>query len=465
MKRLQRQAILGFLVPLVALLGVGLPYVLSGHFRETTLFGPDWTDVVLWVFLVATMLVPPIWGYWLTLRLASMLAQTTEVVRSVSAGDFSRKLRATESSELFDLERSINASAAYMQTQLAELREEKRRLETILSNMAEGVVLLDAKKRILLINTAAEAMLSVQAADVMGKDHLQVTHHFQLDQKIDQVLTTREPEVLEIRRARPEEQVLEGWIAPAWEVGKSSHAALLVLRDITRFRKLEQMRTEFVSNVTHELSTPLTSIRGFAETLLEGALEDPDASRHFLAIIKRESERLGRLIADILDLSRIESGKWKMMKQPLSLRALADDTVGRLEGKAAELGVQLTVAIPPDLPPVMGDPDRLAQVLLNLADNALKYTARGGAVTVGAADSAAEVRVSVADTGTGIPKADLPRIFERFYRVDKARARTTGGTGLGLSIAKHIVDAHGGRIWVESEVGVGTTFSFTLPKS
>jgi two-component system phosphate regulon sensor histidine kinase PhoR len=292
-----------------------------------------------------------------------------------------------------------------------------------------------------------------------------VTHHFQLDEALDRVLRSGQPEVLEIRRARPGEQILEARLAPAGDGVRDPRGVLLVIRDATRSRKLELMRTEFVANVTHELRTPLTSIRGFAETLLEGALEDPETARHFVTIIKRESDQLGNLIEDLLDLSRIESGKWKMHKEPVRLRTLATETVGRLASKANDLGVDLRIEIPEALPPVPGDPARLAQVLLNLVDNALKYTHAGGSVTVSTEDAGPFVSVRIADTGTGIPKADLPRIFERFYRVDKARSRATGGTGLGLSIVKHIVDAHGGTISVVSDVGQGAVFTFTLPKS
>ncbi len=467
MRRLERQALRYFLGPLIAIVLIGVPYLASGRVQRALESGPDWVDLLVWVALVFFALIPPVWGYRITMRIAAALGQSTEVVRRVALGDFSRTLAAwaSESSDMFDLEQGINATAMHLQERLAELNAEKTRLEAVLANMAEGVLLLDAQKHIVLVNPAAEAMFGIQRADAIGRDHLEIMHHFALDQSLDRVLATGEPELLEIKRARPEEQVLEGRIAPAGRAVTESKAVLLVMRDITRYRRLEQMRTEFVSNVTHELRTPLTSISGFAETLLEGALEDPEAARHFVGIIKRESDQLGRLIADLLDLSRIESGKWQMRKEPVHLATLAAETVGRLATKAESLGVQLEITIADAIAAIPGDPDRLAQVFINLVDNALKYTPRGGRVTVSATDEERTVRVSVADTGTGIPKADLPRIFERFYRVDKARSRSTGGTGLGLSIVKHIIDAHGGTIGVVSDTGKGATFTFTLPKS
>jgi two-component system, OmpR family, phosphate regulon sensor histidine kinase PhoR len=464
MRQLQRQAVLFFLVPLSALLLVGLPYVLTGRLHGALNQGPDSIDVLIWVFLLVATLLPPVWGYRLTVGMARDLAQTTEVVRRVAEGDFSRTLAAwaAESNELFHLEQGINATAAHLQERLVELAQEKARLEAILRTMADGVLLLDHRKKILMLNPAAQAMFGLTDADAVGRDHLEVTHHFDLDQLLDKVLQTGETATLEIRRARPAEQILEARLAP---FGDGHRGVLLVLRDATRARKLEQMRTDFVSNVTHELRTPLTSIRGFAETLLEGALEDPDTARHFVGIIQRESEQLGRLIDDILDLSRIEGGKWKVRKEPVRLQELAQETVGRLSSKAETLGVDLRLEIPDALPQIQADAVRLAQVLLNLVDNALKYTKPGGSVTVSAFEQGPLLHVRVQDTGAGIPRADLSRLFERFYRVDKARSRATGGTGLGLSIVKHIVEAHGGAVGVESELGKGSTFFFTLPKA
>jgi len=467
MNRLKRQAVLFFLAPLALFVVAAGFYIGAGGLHRALNAGPAWYDWTLWVALALTGIISPVLGYRLTVRIADALAQSTEMVRRVAEGDFSRTLAAwaSEISEMFDLEQGINATALRLQERLAELAEEKGRLEAILTHMAEGVLLLDARKRIVLINPAAEAMLGVRRSDVLGRDHLEVTHHFDLDQRLDRVLQSGEPEVLEIRRARPEEQIVEARLAPAGDAEESPRGVLVVMRDVTQQRQLERMRTEFVANVTHELRTPLTSIRGFAETLLEGALEDPEAARHFVGIIQRESDHLGHLVEDLLDLSRIESGKLKMRKELIRLDTLAAETVGRLKSKADSLGVALAIQIPESLPAISGDPDRLAQVLLNLVDNALKYTPAGGSVTVSAADAGTAVSVSVADTGVGIPKADLPRIFERFYRVDKARTRSTGGTGLGLSIVKHIVESHGGSISVVSDVGQGATFTFTLPKS
>ncbi|MFZ5817736.1 MAG: two-component system histidine kinase PnpS [Bacillota bacterium] len=464
MKRLHLQAVLYFLVPALSLLLVGLPYLMAGHLHRALTTGVEPVDVITWAFLLVAVAIPPLWGYRLTVRLAEALSQTTEVVRRVAEGDFSRTLApwAPDVSEMLALKQGINATATHLQKRLSELSLEKTRMDAILQHMADGVLLIDGHKKIVLMNPAAEQMLGVTAREAVGKDHLEVTHHFDLDEKLQQVLRTGEGASLEIRRARPETQILEARLAPAGR--EPERGVLLVLRDITRSRQLEQMRTEFVASVTHELRTPLTSIRGFAETLLEGALDEPETSRHFVTIIKRESEHLGALIEDLLDLSRIESGKFRMKREKVELQSLVPETVGRLAQKAETNGIELTMEVPAGLPAIPGDRDRLAQVLINLVDNAVKYTPAGGQVKVTARDEGSQVRISVADTGVGIPQLDLPRIFERFYRVDKARSRATGGTGLGLSIVKHIVEAHRGSITVQSQVGVGSTFTILLPK-
>jgi two-component system phosphate regulon sensor histidine kinase PhoR len=238
---------------------------------------------------------------------------------------------------------------------------------------------------------------------------------------------------------------------------------VLVLHEITELRRLERVRQDFVANVSHEFRTPLTAIQGFAETLLGGALEDPANRRRFVEIIREHAGRLARLTEDLLELSRIEAGELKLEFQPVSVQQLVGscaETVG-MKAKAKRLAVELM--IPEGLPAVRGDPNRLQEVLQNLLDNAVQYTPPGGRVAASAAVTDGQIVITVADTGIGIPQAEQSRIFERFYRVDAARSREAGGTGLGLSIARHIVEAHGGRIWVESAVGEGSRFHFSIP--
>jgi two-component system phosphate regulon sensor histidine kinase PhoR len=239
-------------------------------------------------------------------------------------------------------------------------------------------------------------------------------------------------------------------------------AGVLMLHDVTELRRSEAIRREFVANVSHELRTPLASLKALAETLEEGALEDPPAAREFLAQMHVEVDSLAQMVQELLDLSKIESGQAILRPEPVPPAGLAAEAEARLRMQADRAGVRVLLDAPPDLPDVLADPARVVQVLINLLHNAIKFTPNGGEVTLAVARDGEDVRFTVADTGIGISPQDLPRIFERFYKVDKSRA--SGGTGLGLAIAKHIVQAHEGRIWAESDgEGGGATFAFTLP--
>jgi signal transduction histidine kinase len=245
--------------------------------------------------------------------------------------------------------------------------------------------------------------------------------------------------------------------------GGELSGALLVFHDITELRRLERVRQDFVANVSHELRTPLSSIKGYSETLIEGGVTQQKEQKEFLGIIHRESDRLAKLIDDLLDLSRIESGKMAMVLMPMDLLPAVKRAAAILEKQAASKSIRITLDIPSGTPRILADESRLSQVILNLLDNAVKYTPEVGDVRISAVADGHFVRVDVSDTGVGIPEADIPRIFERFYRVDKARSRELGGTGLGLSIVKHIVQAHGGQVSVRSAPSKGTTFSFIIP--
>jgi two-component system phosphate regulon sensor histidine kinase PhoR len=262
--------------------------------------------------------------------------------------------------------------------------------------------------------------------------------------------------------------------SPAGGERENEASVVLVFHDITELRRLEKIRKDFVANVSHELRTPLTSIKGYVEALLDGAKDDPAASVKFLEIILKQSDRLNLIIEDLLELSKIESGNVSFKEEPLELRSLLDRTLSTIKPIAEKNRHRLVIAIDPSLPPVTGDEGRLVQVLTNLLDNAVKYTPTGGTITVGAkpvpsvgSDEPAPraIELSVADTGIGIPEEDRPRVFERFYRVDKARSRELGGTGLGLAIVKHIVEGHGGQVWVEANHPQGSRFVVRLPLS
>lgn len=461
MTRLRRQALLCFLVPLAVITTLVGGAALTGRFQSVLQRGVANTDWFWIVPLVATSMVPPIWGYRLTMRLANALTDTAEAIRRLGEGKVPGAW-VQMAAELPELLVSVDETALQLRDRLQSLLEEKGKLDAILAHMTEGVLLVDQRRRVLSINPAAERVFGVARTDALGRDHLEFSHDFDLDEKLNAVLSSGDAGSLEITRARPEEQVLECQLVPVRSEGHVT-GVLMVLADITRFRRLERLRTEFVANVSHELRTPLTAISGFTETLLEGAGEDADTRQRFLSIMKAETDRLAQLINDLLDLSRIEFGRLKMNRRALDLCSLVADTVTRLSPRAQTAQVGLSADLPAMLPSVSGDADRLAQVLTNLVENGIKYTPAGGTVTVSARRAGGLVEVAVRDTGIGIDRSDLPRVFERFFRVDRGRSRASGGSGLGLAIVKHIVEAHGGRVWAESEKGKGSVFWFSLP--
>jgi two-component system, OmpR family, phosphate regulon sensor histidine kinase PhoR len=326
------------------------------------------------------------------------------------------------------------------------------------------VIAVDGQEHILLMNERARIMFALGPARGEGKPFLEVIRNADLHEifravhgaagaatvRREVVVSGPAPRILQVNAVR-------------LAMGGEGPGSVMVLHDVTALRQLERVRTEFVANVSHELRTPLTAIQGYLETLLSGALEERENARRFLEIVLRHSERLGRLLNDLTDLSNIELGKVTLRREPVRLDEVVASVLAIIGPRAAGSRVTVSADIPAGLPIVSADRDRLAQILINLVDNAVKYTPSGGSVTVTAREREGAIEVAIADTGIGIPPADLPRITERFYRVDKARSRELGGTGLGLAIVKHLVVAHGGDLHIESEQERGTTVRFTLP--
>ncbi|MHB1126375.1 MAG: two-component system histidine kinase PnpS [Bacillota bacterium] len=368
------------------------------------------------------------------------------------------------SGELRQIARSMTDMALHFRDSLKEITLEQQKLNAILSSMSDGVIAVDQIGRLLLINKAAEKALNVDGSKMIGKYILEVVRNYEVDAGVRQVLATGETVTKELKLSSliPETFILH--IAPIPD-GERVAGAVMVIRDVTELRRLERIRSEFVANVSHELRTPLTSIKGFVETLLDGALEDEQASRRFLRIVSMETNRLQRLVEDLLFLAQLESSQTHAETSPeiTSLAVVVEKVVAILAPLAQERGVSLETSFPSFVPNPRIGSDLLGQVLMNLTENAIKYTSVGGKVTITAESLGADVKVSVIDTGIGIPEESRARIFERFFRVDKARSRKMGGTGLGLAIVKHVIEAHDGTVSVESEVGKGSTFSFTIP--
>ncbi len=380
--------------------------------------------------------------------------------RHVADGDFRPLPLERRGDELTALARSLNETAARLDQTIRTLTDERNRSAAILRSMVEGVAVISAEERILFCNAAFARILGFDAAASEGRALVEITRHAELLAVVKQALGGSEGGRSELVTGTVRRRSFAVTAAPVRADG--TPGAVLVLHEISELRRLERVRQDFVANVSHEFKTPLTAILGFAETLLAGALDDQENRRRFLEIISEHARRLARLTDDLLKLSEIEAEQMELDFRAVSVAELIEGCMETTRLRAEQKQLSLAVECPADLPAVRGDHARLAEVLQNLLDNAVQYTHAGGHVTVRARAAGREVIVTVSDTGIGIPQADQERIFERFYRVDAARSREVGGTGLGLSIARHIVEAHGGRIWVESTVGQGSHFHFSV---
>ena len=409
------------------------------------------------------LLVAALVGYLTSRQVSRPLRQMAEVAKKIGAGDFSAQAPRGARDEVGTLGGVLNQMKAGLKAKVEELEAERKEAAAILEGMVEGVVAFDLEGRVLFANRAAGRFLGFEPAAVPGKPFLEVCRLPELHAFSKAVIAEGRETHKELSGFTPGEQVWEVVGVPLPGEGGGPRGGLMVLHDVTETKRLERLRQDFVANVSHEMKTPLTAIRGFAETLLEGALEDQQNRVGFVERIKAQAERLDSLIDDTLSLARIERGEVPLTLVPVVWGNLVSKVEEAFKGVAGERGLSLQTRVEPDLPKVQGDGKLLEQAVGNLLDNAIKYNRPEGKVLLTVTRSGKNgVRVQVEDTGIGIPKEDLPRVFERFYRVEKARSRDLGGTGLGLSIVKHIVERHGGRVGAESEVGKGSRFWFEV---
>lgn len=422
--------------------------------------------------LLVGMLLAILVGMAFFLKMAKGLTGPLENIsagaKKVAAGDWTTKVYSVPGNELGELGQSLNTMTQKLKEQIDEVSQGKSRLENIVNTMGSGVIVLDKAGKVQKVNRAAEKMFGISFVTAEGKHNLEVIRHFGLNDQIEKCLHQAQVIEYEFIIFHPAETDIQCYIAPVFR-DKDLAGVTVVFHDITELRKVEKMRSDFVANASHELRTPLTVIKGYAETLLGGALSDPEAREKFVAVIDQEADRMRRLVDELLILSRLESQDAQRenghrdaaVDVSTIIRAVTDEMMPRFMARKIALQIEL----PGELPAVSADGDQLKQVMSNLLDNALKYTAEGGQIWVDGEDQGGMVAITVRDNGIGIPAADLPRIFERFYRVDKARQRQLGGFGLGLAIVKHIVENFGGRISVESKPYEGSTFRFTVPKA
>jgi two-component system phosphate regulon sensor histidine kinase PhoR len=381
--------------------------------------------------------------------------------RRVAEGDFRPLPRDGSGDAVEALGISLNRTAARLDRTIQTLTEERNLSSAILGSMVEGVAVVSGSERLVFANPGFAEILGLDVPPTSGSALVEIVRQTELLEAVRKVLAGEPRVQSEIVTGTLRQHYFAITVA-AVRAGDTS-GAVVVLHDITELRKLERVRRDFVANVSHEFRTPLTAIQGFAETLLAGAIDDSQNRTRFLEIILEHSRRLARLTEDLLVLSKMDAERLELEIRRLGVSQLIESCLETAQRRGAEKDLRISVNLPPNLPDIAGDRRRLAEVLQNLLDNAIQYTLPGGQIIVSAESAEKEITLTVSDTGIGIPKADQPRIFERFYRVDVARSREAGGTGLGLAIAKHLVEVHGGRLWVDSEIGQGSQFHFSVP--
>jgi len=416
--------------------------------------------IIISIFLAVGLAI--VLGSILAMGIVKPINKIIHIARKFSSGDFQHKILLDSKDEIGELAVVLNSMASDIEEKINEVQIRNQHLSAILHSMVEGIIVLDSSGRIASINKPAEDIFSIKKEDVEGKMFLEAIPNNEISDLISEVAQKREFISRELSLVWPVKKFFIVDVSPVFQKEELS-GCLVVVHDITEIRRLETMRKDFVANVSHELKTPLTSIKGFVETLIDGALEDRQNARHFLGVILDHANRLDSLISDLLSLSHLESKEISLDKSHVEVKRLVDDII--VSFKTAL--VRKTVSIINDLDPALylyADKERLAQVFTNLIDNAIKFNKDNGKVRIFSEDLGSAEKIIVEDTGIGIPQKDIPRIFERFYRVDKARSRDLGGTGLGLAIVKHIVELHSGSVGVESAETSGSKLFFILPK-
>ena len=404
----------------------------------------------LLLIVVISLLVIIVWLAWRYRQLKNQLVEYSRSIRKNEIHNISPNAK-----ELDDLSSAVSSLISTFDLKNSALDSERARLATVLDQLTDGVLIADAHGLIQFANPAAGKLF--QTSNPIQRSITEVVRNHQLVEAWRRCQQTRQMQTESVE-VPARHQFLQLVVIP----DTHSSGSLLLVQDLTRLRRLETVRRDFVSNLSHELRTPLASLKALAETLQEGALDDPPAARHFIDQIQVEVDALTQMVNELLELSKIESGRFTLDLAPVAACDLLDSASRRMQLQAERAGLNLRVECTDDLPNVRIDSQRLEQVLVNLIHNAVKFTRAGGEVTLIAEAIDGSIRFAVRDSGVGIAEEEVPRIFERFYRVDKSR--TGSGTGLGLSIAKHIVEAHRGKIWVESVDGQGSTFYFTIPQ-
>ncbi len=405
-------------------------------------------------------------AFLLARKLISPIEKVISYTHKVCSGEASGTLliESNDNDDVGQLEKDINRMVREQQERVRVAYEEKAKLEAAFASMTEGVLVINNQNRIEFLNRSLKDILGNEGiADILDKTPLEAFMNIELQDALDRFRGSEGPVLQEISLGQEAPIILDVTISAVYGLLEGEQKTMMVFHDVTRLKKLEKIREDFVANVTHEIKTPLTAIIGFIETLQGGAIEEEETAKKFLHIISENAHRLGRLVDDLLILSSIELGEMKLRFQSVSIANVIESVLPMFETKAAEKSLTIDKHLDDGLPLIWADRDKMAQILVNILDNAVKFTPNGGTVVIHAVqDDKGFVVVKVIDTGIGIPKSEIPRLGERFYRVEKTRTRELGGTGLGLSIVKHLVKAHNGSIEIESQAGKGTTVSLAF---
>lgn len=399
--------------------------------------------------------------YW-TKRLVKPIDDIKEVTAKITNQDYTRRYRGNNFREIDELGYSINKLASKLEFQVQELENRNEQLNKLIENLNIGIMLLDESRLIKMVNPAMSEILEINMSDNIGRPYIHFISNPWIIELIETTYETGKAQSEEFNLVNSEEYILDATIIPVNLASEAEHGLIVLFYDITELRRLEKVRTDFVANASHELRTPVTALKGFTETLLDGALEDRATLIHFLEIMHEESERLDSIVGDILQLSRLEQGADRMNLEPVNVKEVARSVYHILDQKAENKHIDLRLDVIDDLT-ICYDHDTLKQILLNLIGNAILYNHEYGYVEVSIAQVNQEAQICIKDNGIGIKDHEQKRIFERFYRVDKARSRNSGGTGLGLSIVRHMIENTGGNITLESQLNRGSTFCVYLP--
>jgi two-component system phosphate regulon sensor histidine kinase PhoR len=423
----------------------------------------EFTGILLRSFLIL-LISSAVVAFLFSRKLTSPIRDMEQLTEKLRKGEQPGSLMIRSSDEIGMLAQNINYMMEELQRRIAALQEEKAKVEAAFSSALDGVLILNRDGRIETRNQGMGSILGDRYGNVIGKTPLEAFRNLDLQRALDRYGRDHRPVTQEIELGEEERAVLDLSITPVKGYADAEEKTMLVFHDVTHLKKLERMRVDFVANVTHEIKTPLTAILGFVETLQEGAIEDRETAKKFLSTIARHAERLNRLVEDLLTISNAELGEMHFSFESVAFSGIAQSVLEMIQRKAGEKKIEIISEIPENLPLIRADRDRLSQILINVLDNAVKFTPEGGSVRISAARAGeAEVVMRIADTGIGIPRDEVSRLGERFYRVDKTRSRELGGTGLGLSIVKHLVTAHKGRMEIESQLGRGTIVSLYIP--